>query len=317
MVDLEQTLVIAVSATALFDLREANSLFQSAYAEDPNRAIALYRQYMTEKETAPLDPGTGYPLVSALLQLNQFRSPSAPPLVEVVIMSRNSPDTGIRVLNAIRQQKLGITRSAFTSGASVVPYLEAFAVDLFLTTNAEDAQQVIDSQVCATAILTPPPPNHQQPATDQVRIAFDGDAVLFDDSSEIVYQTQGISQFCIQEDQQQNIPLPEGPYAHFLKKLSALQQQLPQTPENSPIRIALVTARNSPAEMRVLKTLRHWGVYVDEVFFMGGVNKSKVIKAFQPHIFFDDQSVHLQTAAQFVPAGKVPHRSDSPLHSMM
>jgi len=156
-----------------------------------------------------------------------------------------------------------------------------------------------------------------EPATDQVRIAFDGDAVIFGDSSEVVYKTQGISEFCAQEDQQQNIPLPEGPYANFLKKLSALQQQLPKTLESSPIRIALITARNSSAEMRVLKTLRHWGVDVDEVFFMGGVAKDKVIKAFQPHIFFDDQPVHLHPTAQFVPAGRVPYRSDSPLHSMM
>ena len=148
----------------------------------------------------------------------------------------------------------------------------------------------------------------------QVRIAFDGDAVLFDDSSEIVYKAEGLQSFHLNEDVKQNVPIPEGPYAVFLEKLSRLQKRLPFGVEFSPVHIAIVTARNAPAEMRVIKTLRHWGIYVNEIFFLGGVEKVKVLKAFRPHIFFDDQDLHLDAAAKHVPSGKVPYKSGSPLN---
>jgi 5'-nucleotidase len=150
--------------------------------------------------------------------------------------------------------------------------------------------------------------------TDQVRIAFDGDAVLFSDDSELVYRTQGLAEFQSVEDAQQDKPLEEGPYAALLKKLSKLQERLPGRVEFSPVRIAIVTSRSSPAELRVIKTLRQWGVYVDEAFFLGGVNKTEVLKAFKPHIFFDDQDIHLDPASRIVPAGKVPYLSSSRLH---
>ena len=312
--DLSDTLVIGISATALFDLSEADKIFQDAFTLEPDTAIQKYRQHMVEKEDLPLDQGTGYPLVKALLNLNKYKVENEPPLVEVVVMSRNSPDTGIRVLKAIRDQRLSISRSAFTAGEPVIDYLDAFDVDLFLTTNSDDAQKVIDSRACAAAVVTAPPIDISDLDHEQVRIAFDGDAVLFDDSSEIVCKTQGLSVFHEEEDQKQNIPLEEGPYATLLKKLSRLQDRLPVRVEYSPVRIALVTARNSPAEMRVIKTLRHWGVYVDEAFFLGGVGKAKVLKAFKPHIFFDDQIIHLEPASKIVPAGRVPYRSDSPLN---
>ncbi|MDX2254200.1 MAG: 5'-nucleotidase [Pseudanabaenaceae cyanobacterium bins.39] len=312
-IDLSDTLVIGISATALFDLSEADRLFRDANSSEPDTAIEKYRQHMMEREDQPLEAGTGYPLVKALLNLNRFQVLGEPPLVEVVVMSRNSPDTGIRVLKAIRTQNLGISRSAFTAGESVVDYLDAFDVDLFLTTDAADAQKVIDSRACAAAVLTAPPFDISQLDTDQVRIAFDGDAVLFDESSEIVFKTRGLPAFQEEEDQKQNVPLEEGPYATLLKKLSRLQDRLPVRVEYSPVRIALVTARSSPAEMRVIKTLRHWGVYVDEAFFLGGVGKDKVLKAFRPHIFFDDQTVHLEAASRLVPAGRVPYRSGSVL----
>jgi len=313
--DLSNTLVIGISATALFDLSEADDFFQKARSLEPDTAIEQYRQHMMEKEEVPLDPGTGYHLVKALLNLNQHQLDGEPPLVEVVVMSRNSPETGIRVLQTIRDLQLSISRSAFTAGESVVDYLDAFAVDLFLTTNTEDAQKVIDSRACAAAVVTAPPIDVSTLDEDQVRIAFDGDAVLFDESSEIVFKTKGLPAFHEEEDRKQNIPLEKGPYAILLKKLSRLQDRLPGRVEYSPIRIALVTARNSPAEMRVIKTLRHWGVYVDEAFFLGGVGKDKVLKAFKPHIFFDDQTVHIEAASRFVPAGKVPYPSSSILNA--
>jgi 5'-nucleotidase len=311
---LKDTLVIGISATALFDLSEADKLFQNEYKKDPDNAIEKYRKYMLENEEKPLSEGIGFPLVKALLGLNKYQEENKPPLVEVVIMSRNSPETGIRVLNSIRNLGLNITRSAFTAGESLVDYLEAFDVDLFLTTNENDAQKVIDNRVCASAVLSTPPEYKCEIPDGQVRIAFDGDAVLFDETSELVFKQNGLEAFHENESKSQNIPMNEGPFADFLKKLAKLQERLPMRVEFSPIRIAIVTARNSPSDLRVIKTLRHWGVYVDEAFFLGGIEKSKILKSFKAHIFFDDQDVHLKTSSLVVPSGKVLYPSYSPLN---
>lgn len=313
--DLSDTLVVGISATALFDLKEADSVFKAKYTSDPDTAISEYRQYMLEREDQELSDGTGMPLIKALLGLNQYKKPGESPLVEVVVMSRNSPETGVRVFNNIRTRSLAITRHAFTGGESVVDYLEAYDVDLFLTTNITDAKKVIDGKGCAAAVVKEPPSDSVKLREDQVRIAFDGDAVLFDESSEIVYKTEGMSAFHTKENEKQNDPMAEGPYATLLQKLSRLQERLPFSVELSPVRIAIVTARNSPAEMRVIKTLRHWGIYVNEIFFLGGVEKTKILKAFKPHIFFDDQDLHLDPAAKHVPSGKVPYSSESPLNN--
>lgn len=312
--DLSDTLVVGVSATALFDLKEADAVFRKNLADDPETAVDQYRQYMLEREDEPLDGGTGMPLVKALLGLNKHRKEGEPPLVEVVVMSRNSPETGVRVFNNIRTCGLAITRYAFTGGESVVDYLEAYDVDLFLTTNVDDAQKVIDGKGCAAAVVKEPPSDIVKLSHDQVRIAFDGDAVLFDDSSEIVYKTEGMTAFHNTENDLQDDPMGEGPYATLLRKLSRLQDRLPFGVEFSPVRIAIVTARNAPAEMRVIKTLRHWGIYVNEIFFLGGVDKTKILRAFRPHIFFDDQDLHLDPAAKHVPSGRVPYLSHSPLN---
>jgi 5'-nucleotidase len=312
--DLSETLVVGVASTALFDLTEADTVFRRGFEKDRYQAVAEYRKYMLARESDPLEDGTAMPLVKALLALNKHAAQGAKPLVEVVVMSRNSPETGVRVFNNIRSRALPITRHAFTGGESVVDYLEAFDVDLFLTTNQKDAQRVIDGGKCAAAIVKDRPEESGQILTDQVRIAFDGDAVLFDESSEIVYKAEGLASFLAHEDGKQDVPIPEGPYAILLEKLSKLQKRLPFPVEFSPVRIAIVTARNSPAELRVIKTLRKWGIYVNEIFFLGGVEKAKILKAFRPHIFFDDQDLHLEAAAKLVPSCKVPYKSDSPLH---
>jgi 5'-nucleotidase len=313
--DLSDTLVVGISSTALFDLSESDRVFQERFLEDRETAIAEYRVYTLERENDPLTDGTGMPLVRALLALNNHTKERGKPLVEVVVMSRNSPETGVRVLNNIRSRALPITRHAFTGGESVVEYLEAFDVDLFLTTNVRDAQRVIDGGKCAAAIVKAPPKDHSPIPDGQVRIAFDGDAVLFDESSEIVYKAKGLEAFQATEDLNQDIPMAEGPYALFLRKLSRLQERLPFRVEFSPVRIAIVTARSAPAELRVVKTLRHWGVYVNEIFFLGGLEKAKVLKAFRAHVFFDDQDLHLAPAAMLVPSCKVPYKSDSRLTS--
>jgi 5'-nucleotidase len=177
--DLSRTLVVGISSTALFDLEEADRRFREWREEDPDMAIERYREYMQEREDEPLEPGTGLPLVKALLQLNEYAPEEGPPITEVVILSQNSPKTGVRVLNSIRERDLDISRSAFTAGASVTEYLDAFDVDLFLTTDEEDARTVIDAGECAAAVLSVPPDRTPIATDGEVRIALDGDAVLF------------------------------------------------------------------------------------------------------------------------------------------
>ena len=320
--DLSNTLVVGISATALFDLGEADKLFREQLAINVEKAVVEYRRYMLERENEPLEAGTGMPLIKALLELNKFqkiedaKTIAEPPLVEVVVMSRNSPETGVRVFNTIRKLGLKISRHAFTGGESVADYIEAFDVDLFLTTNIKDAQKVIDSGKCAVALLKEPPIETTELPSDQVRIAFDGDAVLFDESSELLFKSKGLDEFQQNEDMQQHVPMLEGPYASFLQKLAKLQSRLPFGQELSPVRLAIVTARSAPAEMRVINTLRHWGVYVHEVFFLGGLSKAAILKAFKPHIFFDDQDLHIEHASKVVPSGKVPYKSDSLLNKV-
>lgn len=320
-VDFSQTLIVAISATALFDLSEAeNQLLQFTH-ENEETAAKRFREYMQLHENDPLKAGAGYPLIRALLNLNKYQHNKdyhdESPFVEVVIVSKSTPDMGIQVLNAIRTHNLPITRSAFVSGASVADYIKDFDVDLFLTTNREDAQKVADSKICACAILDATPIDTAELDTGQLRIAFDGDAVLFDEAGELVFQQQGLQAFHHLESKMADLPMEKGPYADFLIKLSKLQAKLPDETKDAvhnPIRIALVTARNAPADMRAIKTLREWGVSVDVAFFLGGLNKTKVLKTFAPHIFFDDSIKHINAARSVVPSALVPYHSTSPLN---
>jgi len=233
-------------------------------------------------------------------------------IVEVVVMSRNSPETGVRIMNSVGKYNLDITRMAFSGGEPLAPYIDAFDIDLFLSKDLKDVQSVIDSKKCAAAYIYEPPTEFK-PTDNRVKIAFDADAVLFSDESEHRYKTEGIEAFHKYEQEHQDEPLGEGPFAKLLIKLSKIQEELPTTIELSPLRIAIVTARNAPSHMRVIKTLRKWGVYVDEAYFLGGLSKDNVLKAFGAHIFFDDQEVHLTESSKVVPSGKVPYASDSPL----
>lgn len=319
-VDLSNTLIVAISATALFDLSESEQYLQRLTEKDPLTAVEKFRAYMAARESQPLATGAGYPLIKALLNLNQFGQQetqdyeSKAPLVEVVIVSKSSPDTGIQVLNAIRQQGLNITRSAFISGSAVSDYIADFKVDLFLTTNQKDAQQVTDAGICACAILDATPVNTYELDTEQLRIAFDGDAVLFDDSGELLYKQQGLKAFHDREAKMSDMPIEKGPYADLLIKLSKLQKRLPTTLTQNPICIALVTARNAPADLRAIKTLRQWGVNVDLAFFLGGLEKTAVLTTFAPHIFFDDSIKHINAARHAVPSALVPYHSESLLN---
>ncbi|AMN50563.1 5'-nucleotidase [Psychrobacter sp. P2G3] len=319
-VDFSNTLIVAISATALFDLSESETHLLQLLQQRPNTAVKEFRDYMAARENDNLSIGAGYPLIKALLNLNQYSRQHTDldieaPLVEVVIVSKSSPDTGIQVLNAIREYKLNISRSAFISGSPVAPYIADFNVDLFLTTNRDDAQQVADANICACAILDATPVNTYELDTEQLRIAFDGDAVLFDDSGELLYKQKGLRAFHEREAQMHDLPIEKGPYAELLIKLSSLQERLPARLHHCPIKIALVTARNAPADLRAIKTLREWGVDVDMAFFLGGLEKTAVLKTFAPHIFFDDSIQHIDAARSFVPTALVPYHSESLLHA--
>lgn len=320
-IDFTNTLIVAISATALFDLSESENHLLSLVQQRPREAIKEFRDYMAERENDPLNIGAGYPLIKALLNLNNYchdcaapDSGNEAPLVEVVIVSKSSPDTGIQVLNAIREHDLAISRSAFISGSPVAPYIKDFNVDLFLTTNRDDAQQVADADICACAILDATPVNTYELDTKQLRIAFDGDAVLFDDSGELLYKQKGLRAFHDREAKMRDLPIEKGPYAELLIKLSKMQERLPARLHTSPMKIALVTARNAPADLRAIKTLRNWGVDLDMAFFLGGLEKTSVLKTFAPHIFFDDSVKHIDAARGFMPTALVPYHSTSLLH---
>jgi 5'-nucleotidase len=303
--DLSEILVVGVSSRALFDLEKENEIFVK---ED----ITAYRKYQQQHEDELLEPGTAFHLVQSLLHLNTNAKKR---IVEIVVMSRNSPETGVRIMNSVRQHGLDITRMAFSGGEPLAPYIDAFDIDLFLSKDAKDVQKVIDSKSCAAAYIYAPPKEFK-PSDNRVKIAFDADAVLFSDESEHRYKTQGIDAFHQYEQEHENDALGEGPFAKLLIKLSKIQEELPTTIELSPLRLAIVTARNAPSHMRVIKTLRKWGVYVDEAYFLGGLTKDKVLKAFGAHIFFDDQDVHLKESSKVVPSGRVPYAFDSPLFKL-
>ena len=297
---LDKKMVIGVSSRTLFDLTAENEIFET-------QGLEAYRKYQVEHEQDILKPGPGFQLIKSLLQLNERREEAD--LVEVIIMSHNSPDTAIRIFNTIAYYDLAITRSVLVSGASLAPYLTAFHTDLFLSACEEDVQCAIDSGIAAGIICTEynsAQVRHMPTATAQIRIAFDGDAVLFAEESERIFREQGLNAFEENEKAHAMEPLGEGPFAQFLKKLSTLQRELED--DECLIRTALVTARSAPAHERVLRTIRAWNVHVDEVFFLGGLEKKEILKAFGAQIFFDDQSVHTASAAEFVPAARVPYR---------
>ena len=298
-----ETLVVGISSRALFDLSLEDKIFRE-------KGVVAFRQYQKEREKETLSPGTAYHLINALLKLNDL---SEARLVEVIVMSRNSPETGLRLLHSIQEHGLDITRSAFTGGESLHPYIEAFDVDLFLSRDEVDVQKVIDSGKAAAAIIYDPPPDYEADQST-VRIAFDADAVIFSDESEQIYKKEGLPAFHKNERENEIIPLKDGPHAKLLKMLSIIQKKMKTGVELSPLRIAIVTARNSPSHLRVIETLRNWDVYIDEAFFLGGISKDKILQAFRAHIFFDDQETHLVSASQVVPSGRVPYLSNSPLY---
>jgi len=279
-------LVVAISSRALFDLEEANRVFEE-------QGVKAYHKYQLEHEDDVLAPGIAFLLVKKLLRLR----------VEVILLSRNTADTGMRVMNAIEHHELDITRAAFTGGENTYPYVPAFDAHLFLSANPVDVRKALDEGHAAATIL-PSNVGQSAEASDELRIAFDGDAVLFSDEAERVYKREGLEAFTASEVSSAKEPLSGGPFKSFLAALHRIQSEHP--PEQAAIRTALVTARSAPAHERVVRTLRAWNIRIDEALFLGGLDKGPFLKAFGADIFFDDQRGHAESAARHVATGHVP-----------
>lgn len=292
---LDDKLVIGVSSRALFDLRIENEIFEQ-------KGVEAYCRYQIEHENEILNPGPGFWLIKSLLDIN--RIPHIKDRVEVIIMSKNSPDTSLRIFHSIRHYRLPITRAVLSSGGALSPYLKAFKTDLFLSADEMDVQNAINDKVAAGVILNPHGKCYEEGKEGPIKIAFDGDAVLFSDESERIFQEKGLLAFEKNEECFAKKPLQEGPFAKFLKTISILQKEFLT---EVPIRTALVTARSAPAHERVIRTLRSWNVRIDEVFFLGGIEKRDILKAFGAHIFFEDQMIHALSASEVVFSARVPY----------
>ncbi len=305
VVPLPQPLVVATTARALFDLEDSHGLFEA-------EGIDAYAEYQREREDDVLAPGIAFPLVRKLLALNRD-APGDAPHVEVILLSRNSADTGLRIFNSIQHHGLDIRRATFTSGAPVWPYIRPFGAQLFLSANPESVRRALENGVAAATILPTDAhaPAAAESARDQLRIAFDGDAVIFGDESERVSREQGVEAFGRHERERAREPLSGGPFRGFLDALHRLQAAFPAG-DDAPIRTALVTARSAPAHERVIRTLREWGVRLDEALFLGGRPKGPFLQAFGADIFFDDSLHNIDSARQYIAAGHVPHGVANP-----
>ncbi len=283
-------LVIAISSRALFDLDESHQIYKRF-------GVDAYAKHQQENEEVILPPGVGFSLVKKLLALNTEQNP-----IDVILLSRNSADTGLRIFNSIEHYQLNISRAAFTRGEPTHNLVGAFEADLFLSSNYSDVQKSLSLGFAAASIVGA---SSKDPHPTQLRIAFDGDAVIFSDESEKIYQEQGLEAFAQNEKNAANIELKAGPFKCFLKSLHKIQSAFPEA--NNPIRTALVTARSAPSHKRVIHTMRAWGIRIDESFFLGGLDKGIFLKEFGADIFFDDQHQHCQSASKYVPTGHVPN----------
>lgn len=295
---LDDKLVIAISSRALFDMTESHRVYQE-------HGVDAYCRYQIAHEDDVLAPGVAFGLTRKLLALNEDQDATR---VEVILLSRNSADTGLRVFNSIEHYGLAISRAAFTSGASPWRYVAPFGAHLFLSADPDDVVQALHHGHAAATIL--PSAAEQGEAGEaaeatELRIAFDGDAVLFGDVAERVYRVEGLTGFAASERAQARAPLPGGPFRRFLAALHQLQAQYPA--DACPIRTALVTARAAPAHERVIRTLRSWNIRIDEALFLGGLTKAEFLQAFGADIFFDDQQGHCDLAGRHVATGHVPH----------
>lgn len=287
-------LVIAVSSQSLFNFNDGDKIFKTEGQD-------AFNDYMRSKEDIPLKPGPAFPLVKKLLDLNKS-SKDGNRLVEVVLLSRNSPDAGLRVLNSISHYNLDIEKASFCAGGDRFVYAKAFSAHLFLSTNSADVAASIQNGIASALLI---PSLSEEDAKDPVvRIAFDGDSVLFSDEADLVYQKHGLEEFRRSESDKSDIPLGDGPFKAFLMALTHLQSNLADNKEL--LRLSLVTARGLPSHGRVINTLRHWNVKLDELTFCGGAKKGPILAAFGADIFFDDTSSNCASASDHgIQAGQV------------
>jgi 5'-nucleotidase len=290
-VDLDALLVVGISSRALFDLEAANAVFE-------HEGLDAYREYQRQHEQELLKPGTAFPLVKGLLDINRRAGEH---LVEVVILSRNDAESAMRVFRSIEHYGLDISRGIFRGGRDPWQMLRALSCDIYLTAEPSHVLKAHEIGVPAALIMAPPP-GAGLPDTSEVRIAFDGDAVLFDAASQHIFDVDGLDAFHSHEEEHAEVALSSGPLRSFLDGLARVQARFSG---ESPIRIALVTSRGAPAHYRVVHTLRAWGVRIDETYFLGGADKTEALAAFGAHIFFDDQLVHAERAASRIPAAQV------------
>jgi len=284
-------LVVAISSRALFNLDASHQVYEE-------QGVVAYRNYQIEHEDEPLPPGDAFLLVKKLLNINQMLDQAR---VEVILLSRNTADTGLRIFNSIEHHGLNISKAAFCGGSSPYRYISAFNSHLFLSTNASDVRQALDYGIAAATIM----PSKQANKEDwKLRFAFDGDAVLFSDEAERVYKAQGLDEFTRSERAAAKNPLSGGPFKPFLAALQKLQKEFSE--DTSPIRTCLVTARSAPAHERVVRTLRAWDIKIDESLFLGGQDKGVFLQAYDADVFFDDQQGHCESTREHVATGHVP-----------
>lgn len=298
---IEEKLVISVASSALFDLSESHRIFET-------EGVDAYRRHQEEKIDEPFPKGVAFPFIRRFLGINKAFPEQSP--VEVVLLSRNSPETGLRIFRTIRHYGLEIKRAGFTAGRSPHEYVPAFNASLFLSANKEDVQNAIDAQYPAGVVLQSDVFDDE---TDKgLRVAFDFDGVIADDEAEAVFKRNyNLDEFQNHEAERQAIPHQPGPLADLFQKLSSMQKlEDERRKEDSTyqkiLRIAIVTARSAPAHERVVTTLKEWGVSPDEAFFLGGMEKERILDILKPHMFFDDQLSHLQSSAGNIPMVHIP-----------
>jgi len=288
-------LVVATTSRALFDLDVEDGIFRAS-------GLETYRQYQLEHESEVLRPGTAFHLVKALLKINEGAGQR---LVEVVLLSQNDADSGSRIFNSIEQHRLDITRAAFCDGRHPYKYLEPFSCNLFLSAERKHVVAAL-GEGCPAALVYRPPDGAEL-EYDEVRIAFDGDAVLFAGDADEVFREEGFEAFKKYEKDLEQTPLKPGPLKSFLEAVHRIQAAFPE--EKCPIRTMLVTARSAPAHKRPITTLRAWKIRLDESLFLGGLEKARFLRVLRPHIFFDDDCGNLEPAASTTPVAEVPRES--------
>lgn len=299
MPDLNDTLVVGIASSALFDLSESDSVFQE-------RGRAEYERYQEAHLKDALSPGTAFPFIQRLLALNSLRGG----LVEVIVMSRNSPKSGLRVMESIREHGLGISRAIFREGVSTFEFMPTFNMSLFLSANRDDVVGAVRAGHPAGHVLGTTFASHEE--QDALRLAFDFDGVLASDEAERVFQEAGsLEKYQSHESEHAHEPLNPGPLSTFLQAINSIQGFEESLSQQDPsyqkrVRVSLVTARNAPAHERAVRSLESWGLHVDDAFFLGGISKTGVLNTLQPHIFFDDQLKNMSDPQLTTPSVHIP-----------